>query len=201
MITTIIFDFAGVVSTEQLGGWKKISDKFGLDHEKIKERYYTHVEEYGRGGTGSTQKFWENVCGGFDVGLKEFESIYSDWWKLNKDVVYFIEKLKRNYTVVLFSDNFDASTPSMRADRELNLLFSKMFFSNELGHTKSEKESFQMVLNQGGVKPEECLFIDDKEKPIATARSLGIKSLLFTDYPTLLSEMKGLGIMVPDELE
>lgn len=70
-----------------------------------------------------------------------------------------------------------------------------MFFSNEIGHTKSERESFQMILTQLDVKPNECLFIDDKEKPIATARSLGIESILFVNYGTLLSEMKKLGII------
>lgn len=104
MITTIIFDFAGVVSTEQFGGWKKISDKFGLKPDKVKEYYYAHVEEYGRGGVGSTQKFLNNVCGGFDVKLKEFESIYSNWWSLNKDVVSLIENLKniiRSYFILI----------------------------------------------------------------------------------------------------
>lgn len=196
MITTIIFDFAGVVSTEQLGGWKKISDKFGLNPEKVKERYYAHVEEYGRGGTTSTEKFWKNVCGDSSVSLKEFEALYIDWWKLNRDIVSLVQKLKKHYTIVLLSDNFDASTPSMRADKELNQLFPKMFFSNELGHTKSEQESFRAVLKELDVKPNECLFIDDKEKPITTARSLGIESLLFVDYETLLSEVKRLGMQV-----
>jgi len=195
MITTILFDFMGVVSTEQFKGWKKIADKFGLDPEVIKKRYYTHVQEYGRGGAGSTEKFLENVCGGFKTDIKEFESLYCNWWELNKDMVFLIKKLKKQYNVILFSDNFDASTPSMRADKELNLLFPKMFFSNELGHTKSEKESFQKVLTQLGVNPSECLLIDDQEKPITTAQSLGIESLLFTNYKTLLSEIKRLGIL------
>ena len=54
MITTIIFDFAGVVSSEKMNGWRRIADKFNLDLELTKKNYYEHVEEFGHGGPGST---------------------------------------------------------------------------------------------------------------------------------------------------
>jgi FMN phosphatase YigB (HAD superfamily) len=57
------------------------------------------------------------------------------------------------------------------------------------------------MLNDIRKKPEECLFIDDQENNVVMARSLGIKSLLFTNYETLFLEMKELGIAAPDALK
>lgn len=194
MIKNIIFDFAGVISTEQFGGWKRIADKFGLDSTTTKERYYNNVEEYGRGGAGSTERFWQAVCHDTDVALSNFVSLYDNWWNFNPDVVRLVESLKSKYRVLLFSDNFDASTPSMRRDSKLNELFSKMYFSNEIGHTKSETVSFRYILNDLKNDPNECLFIDDKPGPVNVARSIGIESLIYIDYGQLVSGLKELDI-------
>ena len=188
MIKTIIFDFAGVVSTEQLTGWKKIAEKFGLDPEVTKERYYQNIDEYGRGGSDSTEKFWKHMCDGTDVSLADVSSIFVNWWKLNVDIVGLIEQLRSKYKVVLFSDNFDASTPSMRADAELNKLFSKMYFSNELGHTKAEQASFLALLKDLQCQASECIFVDDKSGPINTAKSLAVQSFQYSNYEQLIQD-------------
>lgn len=201
MITTIIFDFAGVVSKRRFFPVvaENLGKKYGIPKEKILESLSAHVMQYMLGKE-STEDFWKKVCAGFDIPYNEFVKVFSSSYELNLNIIRLIQKLKENHQTLLLSDNFNALSQVLRKDVQLEGLFEKMYFSDEIHLTKEDKEMFLFVFKDIQKKPEECLFIDDQEKNIIIARSLGIKSLLFVNYETLLSEMKGLGTMVPDEL-
>lgn len=56
----------------------------------------------------------------------------------------------------------------------LGNLFEKLWFSHQVGLVKPDPEIFRYVLNDGGLKSEETLFIDDTLVHVETARSVGI---------------------------
>jgi putative hydrolase of the HAD superfamily len=47
-----------------------------------------------------------------------------------------------------------------------------------------------MMLQRLGAKPEECLFIDDKERNLVTARSLGMKTILFDETDRAINSLQ-----------
>ena len=55
-------------------------------------------------------------------------------------------------------------------------LFEKRWFSHQIGLDKPDPEIFRHVLNDGGLKPEETLFIDDTLVHVEAARSVGINA-------------------------
>ncbi|MBK6965056.1 MAG: HAD family phosphatase [Bacteroidales bacterium] len=55
-------------------------------------------------------------------------------------------------------------------------LFEKLWFSHQIGLAKPDPEIFRYVLNDGGLKPEETLFIDDTLVHVEAARSVGINA-------------------------
>lgn len=56
--------------------------------------------------------------------------------------------------------------------------FEYAYLSYEMGLLKPNPEIFLRMIEHSGMKPEETLFIDDSEKNIATARSLGFQVYL-----------------------
>jgi len=56
----------------------------------------------------------------------------------------------------------------------LNEHFEKLWFSHQLGLVKPDLEIFKYVLKDGGIKPEETLFIDDTLVHVEAAKILGI---------------------------
>ena len=58
----------------------------------------------------------------------------------------------------------------------LDLYFSKVWYSNELGLRKPGVEIFEFVLKEENLVAAETLFIDDTLINIETAQKLGIKT-------------------------
>ena len=58
-------------------------------------------------------------------------------------------------------------------------LFDKCFYSAELGMVKPSSEIFTYVLNECGILPSETLFVDDSEKNVKGAMSVGINGYIF----------------------
>ena len=51
--------------------------------------------------------------------------------------------------------------------------------------SKPDDKIFKVFLEQFGLKPEDCLFVDDSFENVQAARRFGIKSIWFLDAPTL----------------
>lgn len=58
------------------------------------------------------------------------------------------------------------------------------------GIGKPKKEFFEIFLNKFKLKPEECVFIDDREENIVAADKLGIKGILFENTNKLKKELQ-----------
>lgn len=56
--------------------------------------------------------------------------------------------------------------------------FEKDYYSHYMRMRKPDKEIFEFVLEEHGLRPEETLFIDDSPQHIRTAQSLGIQTYL-----------------------
>jgi HAD superfamily hydrolase (TIGR01509 family) len=56
-------------------------------------------------------------------------------------------------------------------------LFTKVYYSSEIGFRKPDAECFLHILNDAGIKAEETLMIDDREDNCKAAELLGMQSL------------------------
>jgi putative hydrolase of the HAD superfamily len=59
--------------------------------------------------------------------------------------------------------------------------FDSRTFSCEVGVCKPAPEIYQDCLNKLGVRPSQCLFLDDRESNFRAAEALGLHSVLYTD--------------------
>lgn len=68
-------------------------------------------------------------------------------------------------------------------------------FSYLAGTVKPDKKIFKKMLRKARVNPEQALMIGDNyENDVKTPRSLGMKAILYENYPQLKKELKKLGI-------
>lgn len=93
-----------------------------------------------------------------------------------------LRSLRQNYKVYLLSNSnqihFDCYTRTFRDTYGFDLsdLFDKMWFSFQIGIVKPELDIFTYVLKDGGINPDETLFIDDTLMHVEAARKLGIRA-------------------------
>ena len=64
---------------------------------------------------------------------------------------------------------------------------------------KPDPAFYRLLESRYGVDLTESLFIDDRQENLDAAEELGMKTLLFTDYKTLVQDLKTLGIDISGE--
>lgn len=67
-------------------------------------------------------------------------------------------------------------TPEQRA------LFDDVVLSYQVGVAKPNPEVYLLAAKRLGVRPEECVFVDDKEQFCHAARNVGMKAVRYTEY-------------------
>ena len=94
-----------------------------------------------------------------------------------------IEKVKKHYKIFLMSNtnviHYDLYVRDLQLRfgyHEFDELFHKSYFSFAEHLEKPDPRFFELILDHEGLLPEETLFIDDTEKNIKVAQSLGIRT-------------------------
>jgi putative hydrolase of the HAD superfamily len=71
-------------------------------------------------------------------------------------------------------------------DDDFNKYFIKAYYSHEINLRKPQKECFEYVLKNENLKAAETLFIDDSEKNIEAAKTVGLNTIYLPPPHTLL---------------
>lgn len=114
---------------------------------------------------------------------------------LNQDVHEIIATLKGRYKLAIVSN-------TMREHGRIDSLsgifdlFDVVLLSHEVGLTKDEEAIFFLVAEKLGVKPEECIFVDDFQKFVDIAASVGMKAILFEDANQLKRALNSFDVPV-----
>lgn len=108
------------------------------------------------------------------------------WFENERDVdekvVETVETLRqRGVKVHLVSDNEANRAKYLMEEVGLKDKFDEAFFSSDLGVTKSDPEFYKKVAEKLKLNPEEIDYLDDDEKNVDIAKTLGIHARLFKD--------------------
>jgi 2-haloacid dehalogenase len=97
------------------------------------------------------------------------------------------------YAITNFSGEF---WPPFR-DREAAIFdrFRDIVVSGDEKLTKPHAAIYRLALDRFGLKPEEAVFVDDREDNIAGAEAVGMTGLIFIDAPTLRRDLARLGFL------
>jgi len=188
-ITTIIFDFGGVLINLDLDRCIKQFKALGVQNfeENLsnfgQKGFFLQFEK----GEIGVPEFCENVRKLAALPLTD-QQIIDAWCLFLVDIPdYKIElllELKKKYRLLLLSNtnplhiDISAVNEFARFGLKVEDVFDKCYYSYEMKMAKPDAEIFEALLTDAGVKPEECLFLDDGQKNIDQATKLGIQSYL-----------------------
>lgn len=68
--------------------------------------------------------------------------------------------------------------------------FDGCVFSFREGIVKPDPEIYRLLLSRYDLKAEECVFIDDTEENVLSAKKLGFNGIVFTGYEDAVSKLK-----------
>ena len=126
----------------------------------------------------------------FEHSIADFEKVWCSVFTGLTPLVEYARELKENYSVFLLSNTDEIHFTSIWQDYpELHFFESNLMLSYELDAVKPQKEIYERALKMFDLKPEECLFIDDKPENIQGADEMGITGILYTTYEETKKEI------------
>ncbi len=203
MIKVIIFDVGGVCLEDNpmifLG---KLEEKAGMSKEKLYSLTWDTNE-------------WRLL---YQKGLlteKELLEVLKKKGMVREDVLVYImkngrkeilkpipetieivKKLKKSYKVYALSNVDRESINYVKKKFSIYDIFDDAVLSCEIGMAKPEQEIYKYILKRFGLKPEDCIFIDNRPKNVEGARKVGIKSILFESPEQLKRDLAKMGVKI-----
>jgi len=195
----LIFDLGGVVIDLQIDqALKEFSDLSGKTFDEIKNNYFRpdFFYEYEKGLI-SDEEFKQSLKGFLERTIDD-EQIERAWnlmlGKINPARVDMLKRLSGSHKIYLLSNTnamhvkrFNEILFETTGVRNMDEIFHKAYYSNEVNMRKPDDDIFLHVLEDSGLRAEESVFLDDTVENLETAQKLGINTFQVT-YPDLWLE-------------
>jgi len=197
MIKALLLDIDGVIITGDHFSDRLESD-YGLTHD-VTDVFFTNA-------------FQKCLVGKAD--LKQEIVPYLSRWGWDKGVDAFINywftvhsKTDQRVLELVKKVRFAGIAPYLATNQEkyrtqylwetlgFRKYFDDIFTSSKVGHLKSEAAFFPDVLKKISLKPDEVFFFDDAQSCVVSAKSAGLKAVLYTDYTDLENCLKRQNIL------
>ena len=194
MIRNIIFDFGSVLvdwNPERLyGPYFNDDAKMRYFLTEICPHAWNAQADTGR----STAEITEERIAVYPEWEKEIRMYFGQWIKMMGEQIpgmqELVEELKDRGYGLYGLTNWSAETfPLVKDNYPVFRLLDGIVVSGEEKIAKPDPGIFRILLQRYGLKPEECLFIDDNPGNVSTGESLGIRGLVFTSAAALKSRL------------
>ena len=194
MIRNIIFDFGSVLvdwNPERLyGPYFNDDAKMRYFLTEICPHAWNAQADAGR----STAEITEERVAVHPEWEKEIRMYFGQWIKMMGEQIpgmqELVEELKNRGYRLYGLTNWSAETfPLVKDNYPVFRLLDGIVVSGEEKIAKPDPGIFRILLQRYGLKPEECLFIDDNPGNVSTGESLGIRGLIFTSAVALKSRL------------
>lgn len=207
MLKGLIFDLGGVlVEWNNAVTYCYIEKNYGIDFNTSKTELEKKLPFVQMGRLGERVWLEEFFT---SQGIEPNEN-YNEIWdntfkdaKINAHVLKIVRKLKNRGFMIALLSNTEPSRAANLRKREFIDYFDAVVLSCEVGTRKASSlkydgpkgvDIFKLTVDEMGLIPEECLFIDDTVECIEDARESGITGILFTNSKRLKSDLRNYGI-------
>jgi HAD superfamily hydrolase (TIGR01549 family) len=104
-----------------------------------------------------------------------------------------VKELKGHYKLAMMTNVPSRYSLDQRfLPGELDELFEVVVTSGEVGWDKPAPEIYITTVERLGLRPEECLFIDDVPSFTAVAETLGLKTFTYVNVPESITAIKAM---------
>ncbi len=194
MIKKLIFDWGDVlhfVKIEEI--IKELSEKYSVEYEKFRESERQERKRMDAGEI-SLEEYFSNMetSLGIKIDQEDFKKVFLKHISSNDELKEFIKKQKGKYKLVVLSNNSPLMWEICVKNEGLEKIFDEIFLSYKHKMKKPDPEFYKKAIGED--KPEECIFVDDKEICTEAAAKLGVKAVVYRTFPEFLEEMAKLGV-------
>ena len=189
-IEAIIFDLGGVILNIDYNLTRSSFEEAGVSHFDNMYSQSTADELFKRLETGkiSEDDFYNAFrdCTSTSISNEQMESCWNAMLlDFREDTLMFLDTVKTKYRTFLLSNTniihykkFEKIYYQKQRGNAFDAFFEKTYYSFDMGLRKPDADCYNLVLNNNRLSPATTLFIDDTDKNIATAKMLGMQTIL-----------------------
>ena len=202
MRSVLISDFGGVLTTPLLAGFLAYQEESGVSFEALGTAMGLATEKHGEHplfalerGQITEAEFRDRIHPHLEKGfdLARLRELYFERIEPNRDMIEFIRKLRgHGLRAALLTNNIREWEPLWRAKLpEIDELFELVVDSAFVGLRKPDPAIYELTLDRlGGVRPEQCVFVDDLDVNCEAARALGMAAVRFKTAAQAIPEIE-----------
>ena len=197
----IIWDFGGVITSSPFEAFNKFELSNNLPKDIIRTINSENPDD------NAWAKFERN-----DIDLDEFDNLFStEAYKkgfkisgkqvvkllsgeIRKQMVDFLSFLKKDYKLGCITNNIQNSKNEkvnhLNEAGQVMKIFDHIIESSKVGLRKPDPKIYYMSCDALGVKPEECIYLDDLGINLKPAREIGMTTIKVIDPNEAINEVK-----------
>lgn len=187
MIQAIIFDCFGVLTSETFYAFL---DKY-LKDPGLKRAQANEAMDNLNAGLSTRDKFYSTLAKLSGLTETEVINFMSSIRPNEKLFDYIRQNLKPKYKLGVLSNVGDNRLDALFGKENLEL-FDDAVLSFAHGVIKPSKEIFIIAANRLNVAPEDCIFVDDRQKHVNGAVAAGMQAILYQDFDQFRTELEKL---------
>jgi len=197
-IRNILFDLGGVILDINVQATLKRFYELGFPAELMQYPHSMNTDLFFKYETGkiSAGEFRSEIrsVSGVNVSDKDFDEAWTAMLlRIPRERCDLLKKLEKRYALYMLSNTSDLHTPvfekMFREASGMNMheLFTKIYYSHEIGFHKPDREAWDYVIKDAGITPGETLFLDDNIHNIKASQELGFRAIHIHERTNLLN--------------
>lgn len=180
-INTIFFDWGGVIAGDPADDFlTQVLRKYGATDEQAQDIYDTYMRRFMRGEL-SESEYWHELKQHYGLDVPDTISAEFTQWRgltINDAVFGLVEQAKaKGLQVALLTNVLEPTYNALRAAGHYEK-FDKIIASCKVGFAKPQLEIYHLALKELNTTAKQSLFIDDKQRNLDPAETLGFHTIL-----------------------
>ncbi|HEY4161404.1 MAG TPA: HAD family phosphatase [Candidatus Saccharimonadales bacterium] len=188
MIRAIIFDCYGVLVTDAL--FHLLDPLFSQDpsaHSRIRG-----ILGMADAGLITSDEASAKIAAEIGLSPDEYRRKTLEGEVKDQQLLDYIENLRRRYKTGMLTNIPKGNLARRFTSAELTRYFDVTIASGEIGSAKPDHEAYETVAERLGAEPEECVFIDDRQRYIDGARAVGMQAILYQNFLQFRGQLEAL---------
>ncbi len=186
MIRAIIFDYFGVIQPDVIGATYRL---FGGDPDQDAQFLRDTISAVDHGQLKSSRPVIAQRLG---IPVEEWVHALNERRGHDPDLLNYILLLRKQCKTGLLSNIGRGGLQAIWPKGELEKYFDVAIASGDVGHIKPEPEIYELMAEKLGVKPQECVMIDDLEKHCMGACAIGMQAIQYDHFAQAKAELEKL---------
>lgn len=196
-IKAIIFDLGGVLlRTADFSHRERLAASLNMDRHELEEFIFGGKSgDKAQRGEISVQQHWEALQRQLNCSAQDFQDLLDEFFSqdlLDEDLVDYVRKLHKNYKTALLSNAWDDLRQVIAQKWHFEDAFDTMIISAEVRLAKPDPKIFRLTLDRVGAAANEAIFVDDFQRNVVAAKTVGLHAIRFQTSQQVREEMEQL---------